>query len=68
LFCTVPFQFGKNKELWYQDLTTGSGYVNMVDEKYVSNNDFSDLDNFYKSPYFDLNYSKNDETKNYVSL
>jgi len=55
LFCTVPFQFGKNKELWYQDLTTWSGYINNIDEEFNELISWT-YSNLYKSTYFDLMY------------
>lgn len=57
LFCTVPFQFGKNKELWYQDLSTWSGYVNNIDEPFNEHIQWR-YGSFYKSTYFDLMYHK----------
>ena len=35
LYCTVPFAFGKNKELWYQDLSTDTDYINSIEEKFI---------------------------------
>ena len=53
LYCTVPFAFGKNKELWYEDLNTDISYVINVAESYNKYDKEPNYGSFYKSPYFD---------------
>lgn len=67
LYCTVPFQFWNNKELWYKDLTIWMDYINDIDQKYVYN-DSLNIESFFKSVYFDLNYNSSDESKNHTTL